>query len=73
MKLFGIFAAMILTVIFISNIISITNPTTIIIGMSLIVASYIIMLTAHDNPQEVVEGLEAGADDFIAKPFNPET
>ena len=32
---------------------------------------YIILLTAHDNPQEVVEGLEAGADDFITKPFNP--
>ncbi len=32
---------------------------------------YTILLTAHDNPQEVVEGLEAGADDFITKPFNP--
>ncbi|GAF84949.1 unnamed protein product, partial [marine sediment metagenome] len=32
---------------------------------------YIILLTAHDNPEEVVEGLEAGADDFITKPFNP--
>ena len=32
---------------------------------------YVILLTGHDNPQEVVEGLEAGADDFITKPFNP--
>ena len=46
MMLFGIFASLILTVIFISNIISITNPTIIILAMTFIVASYIIMLTA---------------------------
>ena len=32
---------------------------------------YVILLTGHDNPKEVVEGLTAGADDFITKPFNP--
>jgi len=32
---------------------------------------YIIMLTSRDNPEEIVEGLSAGADDFITKPFNP--
>ncbi len=32
---------------------------------------YVILLTAHNNPDEVVEGLSAGADDFITKPFNP--
>jgi putative two-component system response regulator len=31
---------------------------------------YFILVTAHDTPQERVEGLSAGADDFIAKPFN---
>jgi putative two-component system response regulator len=33
---------------------------------------YIILVTAHDSPRERVEGLSAGADDFLAKPFNPE-
>lgn len=32
---------------------------------------YIILLTSRDSPQETVEGLSAGADDFIVKPFNP--
>jgi putative two-component system response regulator len=32
---------------------------------------YMILLTAHDTVQEKVEGLGAGADDFICKPFNP--
>ena len=31
---------------------------------------YIIMLTALGRPQEIVHGLEAGADDYIVKPFN---
>lgn len=32
---------------------------------------YIILLSAHGSPDERVQGLSAGADDFIAKPFNP--
>jgi len=31
---------------------------------------YIILLTSHDTPLERVEGLRAGADDFVAKPFD---
>ncbi|TYQ16746.1 UNVERIFIED_CONTAM: response regulator receiver modulated diguanylate cyclase [Acetivibrio alkalicellulosi] len=30
----------------------------------------IIMLTAHDNEDDKLEGLEIGADDYIIKPFN---
>jgi putative two-component system response regulator len=32
---------------------------------------YIILLTSRDSARETVEGLSAGADDFVAKPFNP--
>lgn len=31
----------------------------------------IIMLTAKSDTEDVVRGLEAGADDYIAKPFKP--
>jgi DNA-binding response OmpR family regulator len=30
----------------------------------------ILMLTARDRPQERVEGLDSGADDYLAKPFD---
>jgi putative two-component system response regulator len=32
---------------------------------------YFIFVTGHDNPIELIEGMDAGADDFITKPFNP--
>lgn len=32
---------------------------------------YVMLLTGHNLPDEKVQGLRAGADDFIAKPFNP--
>ena len=31
---------------------------------------YVILLTAHGDKGKVVEGLEAGADDFLRKPYN---
>jgi len=33
--------------------------------------TYIIVLTAHGNPDERVQGLSAGADDLVTKPFHP--
>lgn len=33
--------------------------------------TYFILLTSHNSPEHIVNGLEAGADDFISKPFNP--
>ena len=30
---------------------------------------YVVLLTARDTPEDVVTGLEAGADDFLRKPF----
>ncbi len=33
--------------------------------------SYIILLTGHTEKEEVVEGLSAGADDYLTKPFHP--
>jgi putative two-component system response regulator len=34
--------------------------------------TYVILLTSNCGTQSVVEGLSAGADDFISKPFHPE-
>ena len=31
---------------------------------------YVLLLTSKDDKQEVVQGLEAGADDYLTKPFN---
>ena len=33
---------------------------------------YVILLTSHSETQHVVEGLNAGADDFLTKPFQPQ-
>ena len=33
--------------------------------------TYIILLTSRDQTRDIVEGLSAGADDFITKPFDP--
>jgi two-component system cell cycle response regulator len=32
---------------------------------------YALLLTTHKDPARLVEGLDAGADDFVTKPFNP--
>ena len=32
----------------------------------------IIMLTARDNKEDVIEGLDGGADDYLGKPFEPQ-
>jgi putative two-component system response regulator len=32
---------------------------------------YVILLTGHNSPDQKVEGLRAGADDFVSKPFSP--
>jgi DNA-binding response OmpR family regulator len=34
--------------------------------------TYIILLTSKSNKEEIVEGLEAGGDDYITKPFHRE-
>jgi DNA-binding response OmpR family regulator len=31
----------------------------------------VIMLTARQNERDVLRGFELGADDYVAKPFNP--
>jgi two-component system, cell cycle response regulator len=32
--------------------------------------TYVIMLTSHDEKQEIIAGIEAGADDYVIKPFD---
>jgi DNA-binding response OmpR family regulator len=32
---------------------------------------YILLLTARGHKEDIVEGLEAGADDYVTKPFDP--
>ncbi len=32
---------------------------------------YVLLLTSHKEPVHIVQGLDAGADDFVSKPFNP--
>jgi sigma-B regulation protein RsbU (phosphoserine phosphatase) len=36
------------------------------------VSPYLILLTSRDGIQDIVTGLDAGADDYIVKPFRPE-
>jgi putative two-component system response regulator len=33
---------------------------------------YMILLTTHCGPEAIVEGMSAGADDFMSKPFHPQ-
>lgn len=34
--------------------------------------TYIILLTAHEGREQYRQGMEAGADDFLTKPFDPD-
>lgn len=34
--------------------------------------TYVILLTSRDETEDIVRGLEAGADDYITKPFHPD-
>ncbi|HXY01545.1 MAG TPA: diguanylate cyclase [Candidatus Limnocylindrales bacterium] len=34
--------------------------------------TYLILLSSRESKKEIVEGLEAGADDYLTKPFDPE-
>jgi diguanylate cyclase (GGDEF)-like protein len=33
---------------------------------------YVVLVTAKDRSQDLIEAMEAGADDYVAKPFNPQ-
>ena len=41
-------------------------------GTARAVSPYLILLTANSGKESVVLGLEAGANDYVAKPFDPE-
>jgi diguanylate cyclase (GGDEF)-like protein len=32
---------------------------------------YVVLVTGKDSPDEIIEGLDAGADDYLVKPFDP--
>jgi sigma-B regulation protein RsbU (phosphoserine phosphatase) len=34
-------------------------------------SAYILLLTSRDNKDDIITGLESGADDYITKPFDP--
>ena len=34
--------------------------------------TYVVLLTAHAEPHEVLDGMRAGADDYLSKPLNPQ-
>ncbi len=34
--------------------------------------TYIVLVTGKDKKEDIIEGLEAGADDYLAKPFDPD-
>jgi DNA-binding response OmpR family regulator len=34
--------------------------------------SYVILVTARNRPEDIIAGLEAGADDYLCKGFNPQ-
>ena len=42
-------------------------------GNALLRHTYIIMLTGQASPEEQIEGIHAGADDYLTKPFRMDT
>ncbi|MGQ9918951.1 MAG: GGDEF domain-containing response regulator [Bryobacteraceae bacterium] len=34
------------------------------------ISPYLVLLTARNQPQDIISGLEAGADDYVSKPFH---
>jgi diguanylate cyclase (GGDEF)-like protein len=40
-------------------------------GLQALGSTYIILLTAHDAKEQVIAGLQAGANDYLIKPYHP--